>query len=124
MDWINFESLNLWAAKNQRPWILGTSIEATAEFWAKALRDAKARIRPDYVVEAFADDDAVLVIDETDFLKPGKASRGDGWPYTGSAGKITNGQIGVFAAYVSGVDLPVPPLGVMKMMTPNIGSLS
>ena len=109
---------------NRRAWILGGSIEATLEFWAKALRDVKARMRPlftqdrvavsanafldgllgderrktgwmraeaagdrgpwrqqailgrgrwkadslrdivrDYVVETFADDDAVLVID-------------------------------------------------------------
>jgi len=48
-----------------------------------------------------ADDDAVLVIDETGFLKQGKASCGVARQYTGSAGKITNCQIGVFAAYVS-----------------------
>ena len=40
-------------------------------------------------------------IDETGFLKQGKASCGVGRQYTGSAGKITNCQIGVFAAYVS-----------------------
>src|SRR5712671_2290726 len=47
------------------------------------------------------DDDAVLVIDETGFLKQGKASCGVARQYTGSAGKITNCQIGVFATYVS-----------------------
>lgn len=31
---------------NRRAWILGRSIEATLEFWAKALRDVKARMRP------------------------------------------------------------------------------
>ena len=55
----------------------------------------------DYVVETLADRDAVLVVDETGFLKQGKASCGVGRQYTGSAGKITNCQIGVFAAYVS-----------------------
>ena len=64
---------------------------------ADALRD----IVRDYVVETLAADDAVLVIDETGFLKQGKASCGVGRQYTGSAGKITNCQIGVFAAYVS-----------------------
>jgi SRSO17 transposase len=64
---------------------------------ADALRD----IVRDYVVEHLADDDAVLVIDETGFLKQGKASCGVARQYTGSAGKITNCQIGVFAAYVS-----------------------
>jgi SRSO17 transposase len=55
----------------------------------------------DYVIEHLGADDAVLVIDETGFLKQGKASCGVGRQYTGSAGKITNCQIGVFAAYVS-----------------------
>lgn len=41
------------------------------------------------------------MIDETSFLKQGKASCGVGRQYTGSAGKITNCQIGDFAAYVS-----------------------
>ena len=49
----------------------------------------------DYVIEHLADDsDAVLVIDETGFLKQGKTSCGVARQYTGSAGKITNCQIG------------------------------
>jgi SRSO17 transposase len=55
----------------------------------------------DYALETLADADAVLVVDETGFLKQGKASCGVARQYTGSAGKITNCQIGVFAAYVS-----------------------
>lgn len=42
------------------------------------------------------------MVDETDFLKQGRASCGVGRQYTGSAGKITDCEIGVFAAYVSG----------------------
>ena len=64
---------------------------------ADALRD----LVRDYVTEHLADDNAVLVIDETGFLKQGRASCGVARQYTGSAGKITNCQIGVFAAYVS-----------------------
>jgi SRSO17 transposase len=64
---------------------------------ADALRD----IVRDYALETLADPDAVLVLDETGFLKQGKASCGVGRQYTGSAGKITNCQIGVFASYVS-----------------------
>src|SRR3977135_201594 len=64
---------------------------------ADALRD----IVRDYALETLADEEAVLVIDETGFLKQGKASCGVARQYTGSAGKITNCQIGVFAAYVS-----------------------
>jgi len=41
------------------------------------------------------------VIDQTGFLKQGKASCGGGRQYTGSAGKITKCQIGVFGAYAS-----------------------
>jgi SRSO17 transposase len=63
--------------------------------------DALGDIVRDYVVENLAANDAVLVIDETGFLKQGKASCGVGRQYTGSAGKITNCQIGVFTAYVS-----------------------
>src|SRR5450759_5715089 len=64
---------------------------------ADALRD----IGREYALETLADQDAVLVIDETGFRKQGKASCGVARQYTGSAGKITNCQIGVFAAYVS-----------------------
>src|SRR6202790_5883070 len=63
--------------------------------------DALRNIVRDYALETLADPDAVLVLDETGFLKQGKASCGVGRQYTGSAGKITNCQIGVFAAYVS-----------------------
>jgi SRSO17 transposase len=55
----------------------------------------------EHVVEHLRDDDAVLVIDETGFLKQGKKSCGVARQYTGSAGKITNCQIGVFATYAS-----------------------
>jgi SRSO17 transposase len=55
----------------------------------------------DYALETLADADAVLVIDETGFLKQGKTSCGVARQYTGSAGKVTNCQIGVFASYVS-----------------------
>ena len=41
------------------------------------------------------------MIDETGFLKQGKKSCGVARQYTGSAGKITNCQIGVFATYAS-----------------------
>jgi SRSO17 transposase len=64
---------------------------------ADGLRD----IVREYVVESLATQDAVLVMDETGFLKRGKASCGVAHQYTGSAGKITNCQIGLFAAYVS-----------------------
>ena len=84
------------AAGDPGPW-RQQAILGRARWDADALRD----IVRDYVVETLADPDAVLVIDETGFLKQGRASCGVGRQYTGSAGKITNCQIGVFAAYVS-----------------------
>src|SRR5689334_9653749 len=84
------------AAGDPGPWrqqaVLGRS-----RWEADALRD----LVRDYVVESLAERDAVLVLDETGFLKQGESSCGVHRQYTGSAGKIANCQIGVFAAYVS-----------------------
>jgi SRSO17 transposase len=84
------------AAGDPGPWrqqaVLGRS-----RWDADALRD----LVRDYALETLAAPDAVLVIDETGFLKQGSSSCGVQRQYTGSAGKITNCQIGVFAAYVS-----------------------
>src|SRR3954453_15826432 len=55
----------------------------------------------DYVVEALGDPDAVLVLDETGFLKKGTKSAGVAPQYTGTAGRIENAQVGVFLAYAS-----------------------
>ena len=63
--------------------------------------DALREVVRAYALETLADPDAVLVIDETGFLKQGRLSCGVGRQYTGSAGKITNCQIGVFAVYMS-----------------------
>jgi SRSO17 transposase len=84
------------AAGDPGPW-RQQAVLGRGRWDADALRD----IVRGYVVEHLADDDAVLVVDETGFLKQGRASCGVGRQYTGSAGKITNCQIGVFAAYVS-----------------------
>ena len=55
----------------------------------------------DYVAEALGCSDGVLVIDETGFLKKGRHSVGVGRQYSGTAGRIENSQIGVFACYAS-----------------------
>jgi SRSO17 transposase len=54
-----------------------------------------------YVLTHLADPEAVLVIDETGFLKKGTKSVGVAAQYTGTAGKIANCQIGVFLAYAN-----------------------
>jgi SRSO17 transposase len=63
--------------------------------------DALRDIVRDDALETLADPEAVLVSDETGFLKQGHSSCGVSRQYTGLAGKITNCQIGVFASYVS-----------------------
>ena len=55
-----------------------------------------------YVVEHLGDEDAVLVVDETGFLKKGEKSAGVQRQYSGTAGRIENSQVGVFLAYASG----------------------
>lgn len=54
-----------------------------------------------YVIEHLGDPDAVLVIDETGFLKKGAKSVGVKRQYSGTAGRIENCQVGVFLAYAS-----------------------
>ena len=55
----------------------------------------------DYVAEHLGEGDGVLVFDETGFLKKGDKSVGVARQYSGTAGRIENCQIGVFAAYRS-----------------------
>ena len=54
-----------------------------------------------YLVEHLGEPQAVLVIDETGFLKKGQQSVGVARQYSGTAGRIENCQIGVFLAYAS-----------------------
>jgi SRSO17 transposase len=84
------------AAGDPGPW-RQQAILGRGRWEADRLRD----LVREYALETLADTDAVLVIDETGFLKKGRASCGVGRQYTGSAGKVTNCQIGVFLACVS-----------------------
>jgi SRSO17 transposase len=54
-----------------------------------------------YVVEHLGDPEAVLVIDETGFLKKGVKSAGVARQYSGTAGRIENCQVGVFLTYAA-----------------------
>jgi SRSO17 transposase len=54
-----------------------------------------------YVLEHLGDPGAVLVVDETGFLKKGSTSVGVQRQYSGTAGKVDNCQLGVFLAYAS-----------------------
>jgi SRSO17 transposase len=55
-----------------------------------------------YVVAHLGDEQAVLVLDETGFVKKGDKSCGVQRQYSGTAGRIENCQIGVFLTYASG----------------------
>jgi SRSO17 transposase len=54
-----------------------------------------------YVMETIAAPNAVVVIDETGFLKKGRKSVGVQRQYSGTAGRIENCQVGVFLSYAS-----------------------
>jgi len=69
----------------------------SAVWSAEAVRDELQT----YVVEHFGEADAVLVADETGFLKQGQHSAGVKRQYSGTAGRVANCQIGVFLAYAS-----------------------
>src|SRR4029078_706586 len=84
------------AAGDPGPWRQQALLDRS-RWEADALRD----LVRDYALEPLAEPEAVLVIDETGFLKQGQTSCGVARQYTGSAGKITNCEIGVFAASVS-----------------------
>jgi SRSO17 transposase len=53
------------------------------------------------VVRNLGDAGAVLAVDETGFLKKGRMSAGVARMYTGTAGRVENGQVGVFLAYAA-----------------------
>lgn len=55
----------------------------------------------EYVKEEFGSQDAVLVPDETGFVKKGIHSAGVQRQYSGSAGRIENSPVGVFLCYAS-----------------------
>jgi SRSO17 transposase len=81
--------------------------EATPDGMQRLLNTAKwdaDQVRDDlqqYILTHLADPEAVLVVDETGFVKKGTKSVGVAAQYTGTVGKIANCQIGVFLAYAT-----------------------
>jgi SRSO17 transposase len=61
--------------------------------------DAARDVLREYVVEQLGERDAVLIVDETGFVKKGEHSAGVQRQYSGTAGRIENSQIGVFLCY-------------------------
>jgi SRSO17 transposase len=77
--------------------------DGVQDFLSRAHWDADA-VRDDlraYVSEHLGEGSAVLVLDETGFLKKGTKSAGVQRQYSGAAGRIENSQIGVFLGYAS-----------------------
>ena len=68
-----------------------------AKWDADAVRDDLR----DYVVDAFGDAGAVLVVDETGDVKKGTATVGVQRQYTGTAGRIENAQVAVYLTYAA-----------------------
>ena len=54
-----------------------------------------------YVVKHVGEEEGILIVDETGFLKKGKKSAGVARQYSGTAGRRENSQIGVFLLYAS-----------------------
>jgi SRSO17 transposase len=70
---------------------------ATADWDVEAVRGELQK----YVIETLGSEKAVLVVDETGFLKKGKKSVGVKRQYSGTAGGVDNSQVGVFLAYTT-----------------------
>src|SRR4051794_24187705 len=63
--------------------------------------DAARDLCREHAVGRLGAEDAVLVVDETGFVKKGRHSAGVARQYCGTAGKVENCQVGVFVAYGS-----------------------
>jgi SRSO17 transposase len=68
-----------------------------AKWDAEAVRDDLR----DYVIDAFGDPDAILVVDETGDVKKGTATVGVQRQYSGTAGRIENSQVAVYLTYAA-----------------------
>ncbi len=68
---------------------------------AKWDADAVREDLRDYVIDAFGDPGAILVVDETGDVKKGAGSVGVQRQYTGTAGRIENAQVAVYLTYAA-----------------------
>jgi len=75
----------------------GLHLLSRAKWDAEAVRDDLR----DYVIDAFGDPDAILILDETGDVKKGMHSVGVQRQYTGTAGRIENAQVAVYLTYAA-----------------------
>src|SRR3954471_12613799 len=89
------ERKNGWQLAEQigdaRPW--RTQAVLSQALWSQDKARALCR---SYVIEHLGAPDGVLVVDETGFVTKGTRSVGVARQYSGTAGRVENGQIGVF----------------------------
>jgi SRSO17 transposase len=83
-------------AGHQHPRTIQRVLDRSA--WdADAVRDDLC----EQVIAALGDEDGVLVVDETGFVKKGTKSCGVARQYSGTAGRVENCRVGVFLGYAS-----------------------
>ncbi len=91
---------NCWTIAEHRG---DTSPDGLQHVLSRAKRDAEA-VRDDlrdYVIDAFGDPEAILILDETGDVKKGMHSVGVQRQYTGTAGRIENAQVAVYLTYAA-----------------------
>jgi SRSO17 transposase len=91
---------NCWTIAEHRGAATPDSLQhllARAKWDAEAVRDDLR----DYVVDAFGDTGAILVVDETGDVKKGIHSVGVQRQYSGTAGRIENSQVAVYLTYAA-----------------------
>jgi DDE superfamily endonuclease len=95
------ERKNCWTIAEHRG---GLTPEGLQHLLSRARWDADL-VRDDlrgYVLGAFADEQAVLIVDETGEVKKGIETVGVQRQYTGTAGRIENAQVAVYLTYAAG----------------------
>jgi SRSO17 transposase len=91
---------NCWTIAEHRGAVTPDGLQhllARASWDADAVRDDLR----DYVVDAFGDREAILVVDETGDVKKGTATVGVQRQYSGTAGRIENSQVAVYLTYAA-----------------------
>lgn len=94
----NLERKNCWTIAEQRGDVTPYGLQ---HMLSRASWDHDAVIDDvrDYVTTAFADPEAVLIVDESGDLKKGAATVGVQRQYTGTAGRVENAQVAVYLTY-------------------------
>ena len=85
--------------------------DALQHLLARASWDADG-VRDDlrnYVIDAFGDPGAILVVDETGDVKKGVHSVGVQRQYSGTAGRVENSQLAVYLTYAASCVDPLRP---------------